>query len=670
MEHLFCGKWISNEILASLEPRNVFHRQLDPLPLDCTQYRNRHVLFRRSFHLASGFSRARIFVTADDYYKLYINGRFVAQGPAPSYHFQYNYNEIDVADYLTEGENLIAVHTLYQGLINRVWQSGDLRHGLLCDLEIDGKVVLSSDESFLVKEHSGYSESGICGYDTQFLERYDSRAAEVGFASPDFDDADWSTASVCRFDDHGVRAQKSAMLTFEQIAPVARTVKDGRILYDFGCNFVGYLSAAAKGNSGDVITVRCAQELNEDGSLRYALRANCVYEEEWILSGKEDQLDWFDYKSFRYVELEIPASAEIGDVSLFARHYPFALRATLKKEYANDPDMQRIWALCLHTQRYGVQEVIQDCMEREKGFYLGDGCYTALTHMLLTGDDSMVRKLIDDAFSGTFITDTLVTCMDCSFMQEIAEYPLIMVALILWHYRVMGDRDYLRDNYEKTLRLMEAYRRDYERSGLLRDLDKWCVVEWPKNFQHGYDADIAEGQICHRAHVAINAYYLYAIRITNVMAALLGREPYRDEAEPAAAFYETFYDDEKKLFRDSEGSTHYSLVGNAFAYGLGLCPNAECRETILQMLDESRIDSLSLFCTFPILMRLAKEREGGRLRSALLCDGAWLRILREDGTTTFEGWGKETKWNTSLFHLTMSYAATFLAELDLTDIFE
>ena len=37
------------------------------------------------------------------------------------------------------GENTIAVHTYYQGLINRVWISGDGRHGLLLDLVVDGK---------------------------------------------------------------------------------------------------------------------------------------------------------------------------------------------------------------------------------------------------------------------------------------------------------------------------------------------------------------------------------------------------------------------------------------------------------------------------------------------------------------------------------------------------
>ena len=187
MSHQFHGKWISDAELAALQPRNVFHRQLEPLALDCSEHRNRHVLFRKRLLLDNVPQSARIFITADDYYHLYVNGIFVAQGPAPSYHFQYNYNEIDLTPYLVKGENVIAVHTLYQGLVNRVWQSGDHRHGLLCDVEVDEKIILSSDESFLVAPHTGYTESGTCGYQTQFLERYDSRAAEVGFTGTELE---------------------------------------------------------------------------------------------------------------------------------------------------------------------------------------------------------------------------------------------------------------------------------------------------------------------------------------------------------------------------------------------------------------------------------------------------------------------------------------------------
>ena len=397
MEHTFIGKWVTNSEFANLKPRNVFHKQLDKVDLPCDEHRNRHILFRKKFCCDNLCDNALIYISADDYYKLYINGRFVAQGPAPSYHFNYNYNVIDVSEYLQKGENLIAVHTLYQGLINRVWQSGDNRHGLILDLVIDGETVVASDESFKTSPHTAYAEMGTCGYETQFLERYNSNAAEVGFASPDFDDKNWENAQIHRCADHTLTLQKSGMLEFETILPVNSTAVGNNILYDFGSNYVGYLCVRAKGKKGDIVTVRCAQELNDDGTLRYKLRASCSYEEEWILSDGESGLDWFDYKSFRYAELSIPANVEILDVYFCVRHYPFVLKTQLKSDYAFNKELREIWNLCVHTQKYGVQEVIQDCMEREKGFYLGDGCYTALTNMLLTDDDSMVRKLIDDA---------------------------------------------------------------------------------------------------------------------------------------------------------------------------------------------------------------------------------------------------------------------------------
>ncbi|MBR6708992.1 MAG: family 78 glycoside hydrolase catalytic domain, partial [Clostridia bacterium] len=651
MAHSFTGKWITDAEFAGLQPRNVFHRQLEKLDLPCNEHRNRHILFRKSFSLDATGRDATLYISADDYYKLYINGQFVAQGPTPAYHFQYNYNVLDVSRYLRAGENVIAVHTLYHGLINRVWQSGDGRHGLILDLCIDGKTVIASDESFKTTPHTAYTETGVVGYETQFMERYDARDRQVGFVRPDFDDSAWANASLAQYADHTLVEQPSKMLVFEQIQPIAARREGNRILYDFGSTYVGYLCATARGNAGDTVTVRCAQELSEDGRLRYRLRANCLYEEEWILAGGESALDWFDYKSFRYAELELPEGVEVRDVCLVARHYPFELRAKLKPEYADHAELQKIWSLCVHTLQYGIQEVIQDCMEREKGFYLGDGCYTALTHMILTGDDSMVRRLIDDAFSTSFITDTLMTCMNCSMMQEIAEYPLILVYLLLWHYRLTGDRDYLRQNYEKASRLLDAYRRDYEKGHLLRDLNKWCVVEWPKNFQHDYDVDIREGKVCHEAHVSLNAYYLAALHTANEMAAILGLPQYRDAEPVRAAFFRTFWNDEQKLFRDGESTEHISLVGNSFVYAFGLCDDEDFDRNFLAMLTEHGIHSLSLFCTFPTLMGLARHGRFDLIRDCLLDEGAWLRILREDGTTTFEGWGRDTKWNTSLFHL-------------------
>ncbi len=667
--HNFVGKWISNDEFFRLEPRNVFHRQLEKVDIPCDLHRNRHILFRKEIILQKAAENARVFITADDYYKLYINGTFVAQGPAPSYHFNYNYNEIDVTGYVQPGRNVIAAHTLYQGLINRVWQSGDNRHGLIFDLDIDGKTVACSDSTVKTDVHSAYRETGTAGYQTQFMEEYDTNSAHVNFEMPDYDDSRWKQASVHLCDDHTLIKQKSHMLVFERIMPVSSAQMDDRIVFDFGSVYVGYLDLTVRGTERDTVIIHCGQERNDDGTVRYQLRANCCYEENWILREGENRLDWFDYKAFRYAEIVMPGSCTVEQISFHVRHYPFELKAELAQQYAQNQKLKSIWDLCVHTQKYGVQEVIQDCMEREKGFYLGDGCYTALTNMILTHDDSMVRKLIDDAFATTFITPGLVTCMDCSFMQEIAEYPFMLVYLCLWHYRLTGDIEYLKSNYPKVTALLETYRISYEQNGLLCNLDKWCVVEWPKNFQDGYDVDVTEGRICEEPHISLNAYYIEAINTANKIAEAVGAGYYRNAQTVIDAFYNAFYCKERHLFTDSLRTDHISIIGNVFPFAFGLCPDRKCQEHIIEMLQTRKMSSLSLFCAFLALMGAVRCGRKDLIKELMLDENAWLRIIREDSKTTFEGWGKDTKWNTSLFHLTLSYAAIFLADIDVDALF-
>ncbi|MBO5653412.1 MAG: family 78 glycoside hydrolase catalytic domain, partial [Clostridia bacterium] len=577
--------------------------------------------------------------------------------------------EIDLTPYLREGENLIAVHTLYQGLINRVWQSGDLRHGLLLDLVVDGETVVASDESFKTTPHTAYREVGTVGYATAFLEEYDSRAPEVGFASPDYDDASWQNARLSLTADHTLVPQKTEALVFEHIKPV-RTEKRGNTLFaDFGKCYAANLCATVRGKAGDTVILRMGQELNEDGSVRANLRAYCHYEEPWILADGESVLDHFDYKAFRFAEMILPEGCEVLSLYLEVRHYPFSLVVEMNEGMAKEETLKDVWELCVNTQKYGVQEAILDCMEREKGFYLGDGCYTALTHMVLTGKEDMARKLIDEAFLTTFITDGLVTCLNCAFMQEIAEYPLMLIKLVLWHYRLTGDKDYLAVNYPKVTALLEAYRRDYEKDGLLRDLDKWCVVEWPANFRDGYDVDITEGKVCHEPHVAINAYYLEAVAFANEMADVLSLPPYRDTASLKKAFYEAFYLPEKHLFKDSLHSDHVSMVGNIFPFAFGLCPDEQTEKNIIDMMCERGMHAVSFFSAFPFLEGLVRCGKASLLPFFLNDADAWRRMLREDATTTFEGWGRDTKFNTSLFHMTLSFGALFLSDAPLATIF-
>lgn len=657
-KHLFIGKWITSEEFSSAEPVNVFHRQLDKTDISSKTPKNSHILFRKKF-VTDKTENTYIYISADDYYKLYINGEFVCQGPAPGYHFHYYYNEINISSYLKKGENVIAVHTYYQGLINRVWVSGDDRHGLILDICRDGETVVKSDESFLYSYHTGFEEMGTFGYSTQFAQTYISGTAQEDFSKIDYDDSDWKCAREREFVDYELFLQPTRMLETEIIKPEILRDKGG-LTADFGAIYVGYLNASALGAKGREVELLFGQEKDENGEVKWQLRANCNYREKWVLSGKRDSLNEFDYKSFRYVRMNFDGDVEVENVTLTARHYPFELKAVPS---VSDAKLLKIWDLCVNSLKYGAQEVIQDCMEREKGNYLGDGCYTALAYTILTGDGALFKKLIDDSLRSKFINGGLMTCACCSFMQEIAEYPLMMYYSVYSYYKLTGDSEYLKKIYPDLCSVLDYYRDTYlSEDNLLVNLDKWCVVEWPSEYRDGYTADIEEGKVCKDIHNVINAHFIGAVKYMNKISAVLKMPAYCDEKPFTEAYYKAFYDGERHLFCDKVGNDHISVISNVFALMYGIYDEKETEDAILKLIEEKGFTSVMLFGAFPILAGLKRIGRTDLMYKYLKDEKAWLNMLSQGATRTFEGWGKESKWNTSLFHLTLSYAAVFLTD--------
>ncbi|MBE6368448.1 MAG: alpha-L-rhamnosidase [Lentisphaerae bacterium] len=670
-KNIMQNNWITDARFCNLEPLNVFHRQLETVTFDHPgELTDQHILFRKKFTIGK-FIKCSLNITADDYYKLYINGRFVSQGPAPGYPMRYFYNTLDVTDFLHEGENLIAVHTYYQGVINRVWVSGDLRHGLNLELFADDKSVLISDETFRCQQHTAYTGGVLTGYSTQFLEHYKAGAPEVGFEQVDFDDSAWQFACKRKFVDYTLLQQPTKQLVFDIVKPETLTVEGNRIRADFGAINIGYLCFTAHGKAGSVVEIFCGQELKDDGSVRCYLRASCEYISSMTLSGKKsDVLNEYDYKAFRYAEIVVPEGAEVDleSVAFLRRHYPFDLKAICN---TTDEKLLQIWQLCCDSLHYGIQEVSMDCMEREKGYYLGDGSYSMLTCAILTREYTLLEKFFDDFLSTSFINRGLITCGCCSVMQEIAESPMSMFVTLWCYLKLSGNKEFVRARYAQFADILDYYSESYaEADGLLNNLDKWCVVEWPKQFRDNYDVDLTEGQVCRVKHNVINAYYIGAIKAFNRIAAELGLPPYADEKTLSENFIKAFYDPEKKLFRDTVDSRHISSVGNIFAAYFGLCPDEESEDTVVDLISQKRFSGSNLSGTVPMITFLQIKGRHDLAYSLLTDESAWLNTIREGGKRTFEGWSKDGKWNTSLFHLFVSYGALFMTDWNMTELLD
>ena len=642
------GKFICHKDFENLKPIDVFHKELSPNQTEkhAENLYNRHTLFRKKVVLEKA-SKAILKITADDYFKLYINGVYVTQGPPPSYPNHYYFMEIDVTPFLKEGVNTFAVHNYYQGLINRVWVSGDLRSMFWCELYLDGKVVLVSDESWLTATHTGYSSCGIIGYETAFAERYDSGAKEVGFETESFDDSQWKPASIYKQTDYILKKSPIQPLSVYLTKPIY-TERKGEVLFvDFGQEMVGYLRAKAKGKQGDKILLRFGEELNPDGSVRFDMRCNCRYEEEWILSGKEDVLDQFDYKAFRYCEIMIPEGASVRDVEMQVRYYPYEKKAVYETD---NEQLRKVLQLCENTIKYGTQEVFVDCPTREKGQYLGDVCVSGRAQCVLTGDTTLIKKAIIDFCGSAFICKGVMAVSTSSFMQEIADYSLLLPALVLWVYKRDNDKDFLRLTFPYITGVYEYFMQYSQEDGLIEGVkEKWNLVDWPDNLRDGYNFPLTK-PISPGKHNVLNAFWIGFLKAYQDICEILGETVNIAIDNVEKSFINAFYNKETGLYCDSTQKTHSAVHSNVLPllFDIGMSETKERK--IVEYICQKKLTSMGVYMAYFTLAALMKHGEREKAERLATDDGAWLSMLEEGATTTFEAWGKNQKWNTSLFH--------------------
>ena len=112
---------------------------------------NQTVVARKEFRLTKP-QQATLRITADSFYRLFINGHWVNDGPGRSWPEHFQYDVIDATPYLVDGANEIRVIARYYGVgdFHRVPKQA----GLLAQLDVtsaDGKTTtLLTDASWEV----------------------------------------------------------------------------------------------------------------------------------------------------------------------------------------------------------------------------------------------------------------------------------------------------------------------------------------------------------------------------------------------------------------------------------------------------------------------------------------------------------------------------------------
>lgn len=647
------ARWICPALFAGEEPVDLFHKQLDKRKIEQPdELKNRHFLMRTSLTLAQKKGQYRIHITADDCYKLYVNGTFVCQGPAQGYYFAYCWNEADLTEYLREGENEILVHVYYHGLINRAYNSADRRMGLIAELYENCTPILSTDTSWDCAALNAYTVTHLIGHNTMFAENFDSRVSHEP----------WEKA-VEKKTDHVLCPKPTKTLQVYSRAPVYREALENGFFYDFGSELTASLKIRAKGKSGARVRILCGEETEDSPErTRYLMRCGCHYEEWWTLAEGESTLEQFDYRAFRYVTLVPDEGVEILSLEAVVRHWPFDDDfCTLE---TGDEILQSVWQICKNGVKFGSQEVYVDCPSREKGQYAGDLTVTSAAQIILTGDLSLFEKALENLMQSSFICKGIMAVSPGSLMQEIADYSLQFPILALRHYRYTGDKDMLCRTYETCCGILEHFRQFERQDGLLQGVwDKWNLVDWPKNLRDGYDYPL-ESVLPKDSppHNVLNAFYIGAVLQTEEIAEILGIERQKQGQALKEAFHRAFYNEKTGLFTDCEESEHSSLHANAIPAFYGI-HRPENSRAIRDLIMEKGL-SCGVYMSYFVLKALCRM---GFLEDAYrlivnTTEHSWYNMVREGATTCFEAWGKDQKWNTSLCHPWASAPVSVLAE--------
>ncbi len=95
---------------------------------------NQTIWARKRFELPE-IKNARLLITADSQYRVFINGQWVEDGPARAWPEHYQYDVIEATELLKPGENVIAVMARYYGQSN--FHQVPQEAGLLAQLEVE-----------------------------------------------------------------------------------------------------------------------------------------------------------------------------------------------------------------------------------------------------------------------------------------------------------------------------------------------------------------------------------------------------------------------------------------------------------------------------------------------------------------------------------------------------
>jgi len=493
--------------------------------------------FRLAFTIGAVPPGLIVRVTADQRFRLFLNGTFMGSGPAQGDAQHWRFERIDLAPMLRSGRNILAAVIWYgEGATTGVNQMG-VTPGFLLSVETpgdDGGKDLSIDTgkaAWRVMRNPGHSflpirPEDMAGYFALGpMERIEANLYPWGWAEADFDDSTWNAAAAGLSGQprettapggNGGHALEPSPLPAQQLMPeslgrVVRveglstaTVSAGalvtvpvvippgtkaRLLIDHAVMTTAMLSLDTDQGDGAIVRLRYTEALvdaqGNKGDRNEVAGRHCQgYADEFTLDGKSRTFEPLYWRTFRFLQVEIESAGEPVVLRRLTTVFTGASLDPRAKFDASDPQLATIWNVGVRSLRCNAHEAYSDCPYWEQLQYIGDTRLSALTSFAIAGPRArpMVRNALE-LFDASRIPDGITQSRyPSTVMQLIPPFSLWYVEMIrdFWmHSDDEKDPSFIRGLLPGVRGVLDWFLDRTNEHGLLGPLPWWNFVDWP-----------------------------------------------------------------------------------------------------------------------------------------------------------------------------------------------
>ncbi len=632
--------------------------------------------FRKRFDLNRVPARFVVHVSADNRYRLFVNGQSVSWGPARGDLHNWRFETVDLAPYLRRGQNVVAAV---------VWNFGDV--GPWAQMTARTAFVLQGDgetervldtragNGWKVLRNDAYRPIPVRKSEVPFFSVVgpgDSVVAAKypwGWETLDFDDRAWlDVVDVAPASPRGVRIPGSPWWLVPRLIPPMEETEQRfaavrhatgvdvpvnfvegsaplvvpahakiRLVLDQGELTTAYPELVVSRGRGARVRVTYAEAAwkgREKGN-RNVIEGKQIrgYSDEFVLDGGDERhFKTLWWRTFRYVQLDIQTADEpltIEDYRSWYTGYPFREKGRFESD---DPTLVRIWQVGWHTARLCAQETYTDCPYYEQLQYVGDTRVQALVSLYVSGDDRLMRKAIRQ-FDDSRLPDGLTQSRYPSRVtQVIPPFSLYWVNMLhdYWMYR--DDEAFVRNLLPGTRTVLTWFwKRLDEKTGLLGPLEWWNFVDWAPQYREGVPPGTDQG-----GSAIVTLQFVWALQDAAELEKSLGdpclASEYRKVADKSAqAVYRLCWDEKRGLLANSPTHDLFSQHANILGVLTDAIPPERQRGVVQKLLNDSTLVQATYYFRFYLHWAVRKVGLGDRYLDLLQ---PWREML-DLGLTTW-----------------------------------